>query len=967
MLNKTNNYKKILIFILILLVFKFNNVNAVTEITSFSQFANEEDSKKCSGKRFCATDIVAGVRITLIDDSGNKISGSQTINLWSNSTYASVANNNANTAGLRSYSGRTNSKMIDLSCTSYYADSEACNTSVRNVFITDPSLNFGTQNAGMYDEFIRSINSSNIAKILNKVKGSATINTSDHYLRLEPVYIISETYDYNKDKENDEYNSFFVGTSLEIIDGWGELLWAPFYGNANTAGKNIGKNHKLRDEDNENTHSIGYYFVCGGCNCGSRDAKGNLDGSIAGYWNVIRNYIVSMYLSCDNKPGGLNVKCYKGRNLSEYKANPAPKNSDGVYTRKGTHSMYCDSNNISNLISLYRNDNGLGRGYIKISEYLSEGTLEIKKYNEDSELITSSSASFNLYNGINCNENQKIIELTTSGGRVEYKLEAGNYSIKETDEPFGYIKDSTCHKIKINASETTEVKITNNKTCSTKLLGVMADLNFNNISQYLELYKEYPQYNGLLNFVSPSCQKVSCQKKQVETSCLSANNVTLDGYLFSKYNLSCYDNAITDPVTGEYKTFCKDKFIIINNLGYDKFYSKAGKFLIKEEGNVFGMKTLKFNTNYGVSTSVLTPFVATSIVDRTCYTIDSSFNINKSDIPSLELYFGDNDNNGYADKLNITNFNSLVSDDLVNTSTLKSLLDSSLTKVYNKIIEDVKSTTSDFFDTLDTNISKITNNPFIEKEERNYYGYNLNSFYIQKYTGKISFDSNEFNSSKIGKGIITGFNKSDSNGYIPFKIKYRNEYVSYDCKYVTEPEIIQYDIRDKMNRGELQLEFRAVDSKEPFARETNSNWCDSLGNCNETNLKTLLYIKLRTNSYGMNPCGQKQKPLYTITLTSSDIQKIKNYNETNSYDNYSNPLYCDQEGNCMNSFLHQLTEKTLEGEENLMNALTINENDHTVCDVKQKLEDELNKLDSAVRSKIKEELSELEKLGNIFE
>ena len=86
---------------------------------------------------------------------------------------------------------------------------------------------------------------------------------------------------------------------------------------------------------------------------------------------------------------------------------------------------------------------------------------------------------------------------------------------------------------------------------------------------------------------------------------------------------------------------------------------------------------------------------------------------------------------------------------------------------------------------------------------------------------------------------------------------------------------------------------------------------------------------------------------------------IKSYNENNSYNDYSNSLVCDDSENCMNSFLHSLTEKSLDGVSSLTNELIINETEYTQCDIYQKLEEELSKLDIETRKSIEEKLEQL--------
>ena len=67
-------------------------------------------------------------------------------------------------------------------------------------------------------------------------------------------------------------------------------------------------------------------------------------------------------------------------------------------------------------------------------------------------------------------------------------------------------------------------------------------------------------------------------------------------------------------------------------------------------------------------------------------------------------------------------------------------------------------------------------------------------------------------------------------------------------------------------------------------------------------------MDLTNNSYNKNGTG----PKYTITLTSDTIKEIRNYNRTNSYDDYN--LTCDENGyNCESTFLKDLKEGIVNG------------------------------------------------------
>ena len=116
--------------------------------------------------------------------------------------------------------------------------------------------------------------------------------------------------------------------------------------------------------------------------------------------------------------------------------------------------------------------------------------------------------------------------------------------------------------------------------------------------------------------------------------------------------------------------------------------------------------------------------------------------------------------------------------------------------------------------------------------------------------------------------------------------------------------MIKYNNNDN---GKLDLEFRIIDTNEPFNRNTMSNWSDGTDNSKNNN-SVEKYILNATNSYGIKK-GEtvKQPPKYTIILTPDIIQKIRDHNAIFPYDNYE--LSCDNNGeNCQNLFIKNYKE-----------------------------------------------------------
>ena len=154
----------------------------------------------------------------------------------------------------------------------------------------------------------------------------------------------------------------------------------------------------------------------------------------------------------------------------------------------------------------------------------------------------------------------------------------------------------------------------------------------------------------------------------------------------------------------------------------------------------------------------------------------------------------------------------------------------------------------------------------------------------------------------LGKGVISSFSSEVKIVDLPFRItepsvnslKINGQ---SNCQYRAVPEIT--------DENELQLEFRPIDTKEPFNRNANSNWCiinDGNKDCTSNNKIITDTIINKTNSYGMNN-GVKQTPKYTIRLSSSDITNIREYNKNSSgYDDYET-MEKDDNGKIRSTFL----------------------------------------------------------------
>lgn len=494
------------------------------------------------------------------------------------------------------------------------------------------------------------------------------------------------------------------------------------------------------------------------------------------------------------------------------------------------------------------------------------GNLEINikiKGTNKNILNQESQIEFSIYDGLNCQGN-KITDNSTSAGRALIEnLNTGTYSIMASGDPKGYtnptpnyIYNTMCinNSYSIDAGKTTAADIFYDTTCSLKLENFGSNPTK---EQLFSLFKEYPNNNNLLNLSNPSCSHVNCEDNLLSLNCLSGSTNTSS---FNENNLSCYNDEPIIDNYGNYIGFCQTSYRLINNLGTNKFYGKAGRFLITQNENTITLFE-KSELNDLIEKTITSESIATGIITKVCYSLNelNISNINK--LPKYNIYFGDNNIDNEADQLqNISN--------------------------------------------IDSKPQVLTSNNLYKNEIIRTNNYSLNPLYLEKITGK--YNSNKTNSTMNEPifGILSRFDKE--NGIIPFKV---NDVHSNLCTFETKKEIIIEDIvtpdEEIINLG-LALEFRFIDTKEPFNRNTMSNWSDGTNN-SKNNDVVKKYIKEAVNSYGLDKHGNKVNPLYKIILTSNDIKIIRDYNKTISYDNYLTEEVAYNENKVIrNSFLYNL-------------------------------------------------------------
>ena len=452
-------------------------------------------------------------------------------------------------------------------------------------------------------------------------------------------------------------------------------------------------------------------------------------------------------------------------------------------------------------------------------------TINIKIKGTDT-LITSSNATFEIRSGSNCNGNL-ISTVTTSMGSLTTELDAGTYSIKETAAPNGYVDSNPkCVKTNVNivVGDRTTENIFYDAECGTKLKNLGDNPT---VAQLFNLYKDYPHNTNLLNLLDPSCTASNCGNNDLTLGCLSGSTNTSE---FNHNNLSCYNS---DPLTdsyGNYIGFCQTSYGLTNNLGVNKFYAKSGRLLIEQNENIITIfeKNELNELNVLTKKTIENEFLATGATKKVCYSLNQLNSSNINQISEYNVYFGDNDNNNIADDL---------------------------MKIENNIPESYT----------------ITENGLNSYEFIKINNYKFKPMYLEKLSGKYSSTKTSSTISEPIYGLLSRFDKK--SGIIPFKV---NNKSSNSCTFEAEQEII---------KGKMNLEFRIIDTKNPFNRNTMSNWSNGTDNSKDNDTVTE-YIKDAVNSYGLDKYGTKVDPIYKIILTPDDIKEIRKYNKENPYDNY---------------------------------------------------------------------------------
>ena len=273
---------------------------------------------------------------------------------------------------------------------------------------------------------------------------------------------------------------------------------------------------------------------------------------------------------------------------------------------------------------------------------------------DSSGALINTTAKFKLVKGDNCDTGVFVDKKDTGiSGTINFKnLNLEQYSVCQEQHPDGYketpISDGGVKQTGTLTSSGLNFTFIYEKDCTAKL----NDLGSNpTILQLLNLYNEYPSFNNLLNFDNPSCSVKDCNSitklnEALITNCLTA---TGEASAFTEKDLSCHDDVITD-IYENYIGFCKNTLDLKNNLGVNKFYANAGQFLIhKTSSNIY--KIYDENLN---QVEINSQYLATATLKKECYILNGSTISVNEELPTISLYFNDEENELNYDKVDNT-------------------------------------------------------------------------------------------------------------------------------------------------------------------------------------------------------------------------------------------------------------------------------------------------------------------------
>ena len=588
---------------------------------------------------------------------------------------------------------------------------------------------------------------------------------------------------------------------------------------------------------------------------------------------------------------------------NEYKA-PTSVCNEGSYGNS-TSKNFCG----------YKDNKNIGFGITVVKyEDMYKGSLEITKVDSSNPKIKLQGAKFGLYSDSRCSD--KIDEISTnSKGILTFEnLPVGKYSYKETDAPDGYVTDSTCKSVTIEADKKTKKTVENTKkTGSIKLTKVDSENSETKLSGAIfTLYtKSGTKYTKKATCTSAIGTGI-CELKDLEegtyylketaapngyeiTNIYSYGSVNTEEYL----EIRLGEREDKDIGTVKNKMTCATAFNSLSNTDKNSMEKRIELYKKYKKRNLLNLDkttgaaactdatcatptksqaclSANFKSNTPISERNLSCFTNTVAVDgKTAYcqtTLEVTNEVGKISFSgkSGQLYIKDDDGIATTSELGMTCY-------LFGSSV------SSFSREYGNYLSNFQFDEEQYLD--------HSSNPTItlKKSSTNKYsgtvtvGYYFKKIYSSDITGNI--EEVKYNSTStcqkctfLGYGKISKFTDKYTNRKIPFKFTLsldENYNFSGNCTATVTPQII---IKDKPNLVFRTINTNITGGKDAFKDKIGKN---RAAGTNWSGKESI--IVTNNNSYNKN---KAISPKYEITLTPSDIKKLRQDYKNKTYDNY---------------------------------------------------------------------------------
>lgn len=219
------------------------------------------------------------------------------------------------------------------------------------------------------------------------------------------------------------------------------------------------------------------------------------------------------------------------------------------------------------------------------------------------------------------------------------------------------------------------------------------------------------------------------------------------------------------------------------------------------------------------------------------------------------------------------------------------------------------------YNVTSTNTIRKQNNNYMEYTKTYNVSYLIPKVNIDKITGLLANEESE--STTTNYGFYSKFSDNGTTS-INFNVSFGSNGSGIK---VNEKDLCYYTAYPELINGDLRLQFRTIDTSNPFigkdgvGRRVGANWCVETTNnswdCSSNNSLVQRVIINANNSYNKDSVT----PKYRFVLTPSTINKIRDYNKTVKIDEYRTKC---SDGICVNTFFEKIKDSITDGKDLLL-------------------------------------------------